>query len=201
MAETKNERSETKQGKEALARTERDRGALQRRDAGSWLASPFDFMERMAEEMDRTFDRMFRDFGFSRGSFLSRRPFAALQREGVWSPRIEAFQKGDRFIVRADLPGLKKDDVQVEVTDDAITLQGERREEHEEEREGYYHSERQYGHFYRTIPLPEGVISESAQATFNNGVLEVSMQAPPAETTRGRRLEIKEASESGEKKK
>jgi HSP20 family protein len=201
MAETKNERSEAKQGNQALARTERDKGTLQRRDAGSWLASPFDFVERMADEMDRAFDRMFRDFGFARGSFLSRRPLGALQREGAWSPRIEAFHKGDRFIVRADLPGLKKDDVQVDVTDDAITIQGERREEHEEEREGYYHSERQYGHFYRSIPLPDGVISESAQATFNNGVLEVSMQAAPAETTRGRRLEIKEASETGEKKK
>ena len=112
---------------------------------------------------------------------------------------FQAVQKGDRFVVRAELPGLKKDDVQVEMTDDAITIHGERRDEHEEERDGYYHSERQYGQFYRTIPIPEGVIPESAQATFNNGVLEVSMQAPPAES-RGRRLEINEGSQSSEKK-
>jgi HSP20 family protein len=200
MAETKSERSEAKQGGQQLARRERDKGTLQRQDAGNSLAGPFDFMERMADEMDRTFDRMFRDFGVSRRSWRSRAPFRALQREGLWSPRIEAFQQGDRFIVRADLPGLKKDDVQVEVTDDAITIQGERREEQEEQREGYYHSERQYGQFYRSIPLPEGVISESAQATFKNGVLEVSMQAPPAEASRGRRLEIKDTSESGDKR-
>ncbi len=60
-----------------------------------------------------------------------------------------------------------------------------------EEREGYCHTEREYGQFYRFIPLPEGVISESAQGTFKNGVLEVSMQAPPTEASRGRRLEIK----------
>ncbi len=199
MAEIKNERSETKQGNEALARRERDKGALQRRE-GSWLSTPVDFIDRVAEEIDRTFDRMFRDFGVPRRSWLSRSSFRALEREGAWAPRIEAFQKGDRYIVRAELPGLKKDDVQVELTDDAITIQGERREEREEEREGYYHTEREYGQFYRSIPLPEGVISESAQATFKNGVLEVSMQAPPAEASRGRRLEIKEASESGEKK-
>jgi HSP20 family protein len=199
MAETKTNRSESsKEGTEALTRQERDRGGMQRRDAGNWLASPFDVFDRMAEEMDRTFDRMFRDFGVSRGSWLTR-PFRSRAGEGLWAPRIEAFQQGDRFIVRADLPGLKKDDVQVELTDDAVTLRGERREEHEEKREGYFRSEREYGQFHRSIPLPEGVITESAQATFKNGVLEISMQAPPAET-RGRRLEIKDASDTVEKK-
>jgi HSP20 family protein len=108
-------------------------------------------------------------------------------------------QKGDRFTIRAELPGLKKDDVQVELTEEAVTLRGERREEHEEEREGYYHSEREYGQFHRTIPLPEGVIAETAQASFRNGVLEITMQAAPAEASRGRTLEIQDGSE-GENK-
>jgi len=199
MAETKTNRSESsKEGSQGLARQERDRGGLQRRDSGNWPASPFDLFDRMAEEMDRTVDRMFRNFGGTRSSWLAR-PFRSRGGEGLWSPRIETFQQGDRFIVRADLPGLKKDDVQVDVTDEAVTLRGERREEHEENREGYYRSEREYGQFHRTIPVPEGAITESAKATFNHGVLEISMQAPPAET-RGRRLEITEASESGEKK-
>ncbi len=114
MAETKNERSESTQGNQALARRERDKAAPQRRDGG-WLSTPVDFIDRMAEEMDRAFDRMFRDFGFPRRSWLSRSPLRALEREGAWAPRIEAFQKGDRYIVRADLPGLKKDDMQVEI--------------------------------------------------------------------------------------
>ena len=120
--------------------------------------------------------------------------------EQVWAPRIEALQNGDRFIVRAELPGLKKDDVQVELGENALTIHGQREEQREDQREGYYHSERQYGQFYRTIPLPEGVIAESAQAQFRDGVLEVTMQAPPAEATRGRRLEIKDGAQSGDKK-
>ena len=62
--------------------------------------------------------------------------------------------------MRADLPGLKKDDVQVDVTDNAITIHGERREEHQDEREGYFHSEREYGQFYRTIQLVGEVKAE-----------------------------------------
>jgi HSP20 family protein len=136
-----------------------------------------------------------------RQAWFSRNPFRSIEREGgLWAPRVEVFQKGDRFIVRADLPGLKKDDVQVDLNDDTITIHGERRAEHEEQREGYYHSEREYGQFHRTVPLPGGVIADSAEASFRNGVLEISMQAPPAEATRGRRLEIKDTSQAGEKK-
>jgi HSP20 family protein len=192
--------SSSNEGGQTIARRDREKSGLQRREGGGVFGSPFEFFDRMAEEMDRAFDRMFRDFGVPRQSWLARSPLRSSEREGLWSPRVEAFQKGDRFIVRADLPGLKKDDVQVEVTDDALTIHGERQAEHTEEREGFYHSEREYGRFHRTVPLPEGVISESAQATFRNGVLEVSIQAPPAEANRGRRLEIKEASESAEKK-
>lgn len=201
MAEPKTSRLESsrEQG-QAVARREHEQGAMQGRPAGSaWLSSPFEMMDRMSEEMDRVFDRVFGDFGAPRRSWLTRRPFRSLEREGRWTPRLEAFQHGDRFIVRADLPGLKKDDVRVELNENTITIQGERREEHHEEREGYYHTEREYGQFYRTVPLPEGVIAESAQASFKNGVLEIAMQAPPAEASRGRRLDIKDASE-GEKR-
>jgi HSP20 family protein len=82
----------------------------------------------------------------------------------------------------------------------SLTIRGQRREQHEEEREGYFHSERQYGEFYRAVPLPEGAIGESAKATFRDGVLEVTMQAAPSETRRGRRLEIQDASANGRRK-
>jgi HSP20 family protein len=114
-------------------------------------------------------------------------------REGagsLWSPQIETFQRGNEFVVRTDLPGLKKDDVKIDITDDSITIEGERRDEREEDREGYYRSERSYGSFYRVVPLPEGSITDTAKAQFNNGVLEVVVQAPPREVSRGRRLEI-----------
>lgn len=140
-------------------------------------------------------------------------PFSLLQRESrpwygamqrgsaLWTPQIETFLQGDEFIVRADLPGMKKDDVRIEVADDSLTIEGERKEEHKEEREGYYRSERSYGSFCRVVPLPEGAISESAKAAFNNGVLEVTIQAPPREVSRKRRVEISESAESrqGEK--
>jgi HSP20 family protein len=140
-------------------------------------------MQRFADEMDRMFD----DFGFTR------RPTAPLFTEvgaDVWAPEVEVFQKDNELTIKADLPGLKKDEVSVEVTDSAVTIQGERKREHKEEREGYYRSERSYGSFYRVIPLPEGAISDQAKAQFRDGVLEITMPAPPA--SKGRRLEISE---------
>lgn len=202
MAETRTHRPDagTKEGGQALARGQREPRALQQREPflGSW-GTPLDLFERMTDEMDRMFDRMWGDVRFPRRSWLTR-PFRTQARQGIWAPRIESMQKGDRFIVRAELPGLKRDDVQVELTDEALTIRGERHEEHEEEKEGYYHSERQYGEFFRSIPLPEGVISESATASFRDGILEVTMQAAPAEVSRGRRLEIKDGGEGEQKK-
>jgi HSP20 family protein len=109
---------------------------------------------------------------------------------GDWAPQIEAFQRGDQFIVRADLPGMDQKDVSVELKDDALVIEGERSNEREQREEGYYSSERTYGRFCRVVPLPEGAIADSAKASFKNGVLEVVMQAPPHEVSRGRRIEI-----------
>ena len=89
--------------------------------------------------------------------------------------------------------------MKVEVTEDAVTIQGERRREHEEERGGVYRSERSYGSFYRAIPLPEGAMTDQAKATFKDGVLEIRMPAPPEQVTRGRRLEISEGEGSAKK--
>jgi len=199
MAQTKETQSqETKQTGQALSKPERETRGLRRWSPGlSPLSSPFEFFDRMTEEMDRAFDRMWRDAGVLRRPSMSRL-FGQGER-GAWSPRIESFQKADQFIVRAELPGLKKDDVDVELNEGSLTIRGERREEREEEREGFVHSEREYGQFYRTIPLPEGVIAESAQASFRDGVLEITMQAPPSEASRGRRLEIKDAPEGSRK--
>ncbi|HEX8501297.1 MAG TPA: Hsp20/alpha crystallin family protein [Pyrinomonadaceae bacterium] len=105
--------------------------------------------------------------------------------------QVEVFEREGQLVVRADLPGLKKEDVKVEVSNDTLTISGERKSEHEEKREGFYRSERSYGSFQRQIPLPEGVNADDARATFNNGVLEISIQAPQRES-RSRRLEIKD---------
>jgi HSP20 family protein len=198
MAEIKTNRTETGTEERAgLARQDREPRGMRRWDSayGS-TARPFELMDRMSEEMDRLFDRFARNVGFPSQSWLSRGGFGSRAREGAWSPRIDAVQKDDRFIVHADLPGLKRDEIEVELTDDALTIRGERRDAHNEERGGYYQSEREYGQFCRTIPLPPGVISESAQASFRDGVLEITMRAAPSEANRGRKLEIADASAS-----
>ena len=160
--------------------------------------SPFAFMRRFSEEMDRLFE----DFGFGRGwlapSFgrcLFPSGFGDFG-QAAWSPQVEVFERGGQLVVRADLPGPTKDDVKVEVTDDAITISGERKQEHEERREGFYRSECSYGSFYRQIPLPEGASADDANATFRDGVLEITMQAPARQERRSRRLEIKDSPES-----
>jgi HSP20 family protein len=202
------EMADTKTDKQTTARSElqsgslsrpQDRGSVRRWDPGySAFANPFEFMDRLSEEMDRWFDGITGNFGAARRTG-TQRGMPASMRGGMWYPRIEASQRGDTFLVRADLPGMTKEDIDVDLSEDAITIRGERKNEHQEEHQGYWHSEREYGQFYRTIPLPQGVIAESAKATFRDGVLEITLQAPPSEANRGRKLEIKDASESERK--
>lgn len=152
--------------------------------------SPFALMRRFNDEMDR----MIQNFGFGRG--FSETTFGGEMGQGgpaMWSPQVEVFERGGELVVRADLPGMTKDDVEVNIAENALVIRGQRRSEREEEEEGYYRTERSYGSFYRTIPLPDGAEAENADATFRNGVLEITMPAP--ERTERRRLDIHEAEE------
>jgi HSP20 family protein len=142
--------------------------------------SPFGLMRRMSEE----FDRMLGEGNSSQ------------QVEKVWAPAIEVRDNNGNYTVRAELPGLKPDDVKLEITQDAIVLQGERREEHEENKGGVHLTERRYGRFYRAIPLPEGAKTEEARARFENGVLEVTVPTEQQKTNR-REIPIQAASEQG----
>jgi HSP20 family protein len=125
-------------------------------------ASPFSLMRRMSEEMDRTMARLVGQA--AGGGGLS-----------TWVPAIEVSEREGQIQVQAELPGMRPEDVKVEITDDAVVIQGERKEEREENQGGMYRSERRYGHFYREIPLPEGANPEQARAQFNNGVLEITV--------------------------
>jgi HSP20 family protein len=152
--------------------------------------SPFALMRRFAEEMDR----FFADFRLGSSSLLPRPELPWASREatpGEWFPSLEIAERGGKLVVRADLPGLTKDDVKVELREDVLCIEGERRHEREEKRKGFYRSERTYGRFYREVPLPEGIDAEQAKATFKNGVLEVTMPAPPR-PAKGRRVPIEE---------
>lgn len=138
--------------------------------------NPFVLMRRFTEEMDRAFGAM------------------TLGREEarLWSPTVEVKEKEGKLLISAELPGLKKEDIKVEVTPEALVLEGERKQEKEEKKEGYYHSERSYGRFHRLIPLPEGAELDKAEAEFTNGVLEVSIPIPKTETKR-RQIPVNEA--------
>lgn len=110
---------------------------------------------------------------------------------GQWSPAVEVLEKGDKLLVRAEIPGVSKDDVSIDLTDDLLTIQGERGQESEDRGEGYYRSERSYGRFVRSIPLPEGVDTDKADAKFRDGVLEITLPAPKRERKQGRKLSIR----------
>jgi HSP20 family protein len=95
--------------------------------------------------------------------------------------RLETWRDAPgKFRLLAELPGLKPEDVKVAVTEDAVTIEGERKYEKEEKREGFYHNERSYGRFYRSVPLPKGADAEKVSAAFNNGVLEETIPVPDA---------------------
>ena len=162
----------------------REEHRLGRTRPWGWDAGPFRTMQRMADEMDRIFD----DFGFGRRSL---RPSWRETGAELWAPDVEVFQQNNELTIRADLPGLKREDVTVDITDSDVSIQGERKHQKEEEREGYYRSERGYGSFCRVMPLPEGAMSDQAKAQFKDGVLEITVPVPPA--SKGRRLEITEA--------
>lgn len=157
---------------------------------GLWEENPFAFMRRFAGDMERFFE----DFGSFRLSPMLRRdlwPRVGEFGRAAWVPAVEVFERDGHFTVRADLPGLKKEEVKVEIVEGALTISGERKDEREERGEGFYRTERAYGSFFRRIPLPEGVRTAEAAATFKNGVLEVKMPSPEPEQ-KGRNLEIKE---------
>ena len=135
-------------------------------------------------------DRLAEDFGVGRGLFSSLERGLHNGTWGAWSPQVELFEHDGELVLRADLPGLSRDDVKVELADNAVTITGERRDEREEKREGFYSSERSYGKFYRRLPLPQGVDTEDATASFRDGVLEITMPAPKGEQQTARKLEI-----------
>ena len=171
--------------------TKKESTELQKHGAGMLdTATPFRFMKRFTEDMERLFE----DFqGFRFGSLFGREifPFTKEFEHVDWVPKIEVSERNGELSVRAELPGLTKNDVKVDLTDEALTLSGERKEEKEEKKEGYYRSERSYGSFYRYIPLPQGAKTDTAKAEFHDGVLEVKMQVPKS-ATRSRRVEITE---------
>jgi HSP20 family protein len=133
-------------------------------------ASPFELIRRFTDDMDRLFEGVGSRW---RGSSSM-----------MWSPPIEISEKDGQLTVRAELPGITKEDVKVELSPEGLTISGERKQEEEERQGDFYRSERSYGAFTRTIPLPEDAQIDNAKATFENGVLTVSIPVPESKRRR-----------------
>ena len=145
-------------------------------------ASPFELMRRFGDEMSRLWSGA-RDVGVER----------------TWLPAIEVLERDGTMVIRVELPGVKEEDVHVELTDEGIVIHGERRLEEEERGDGFYRSERSYGQFYRLIPLPESADAERAAAEFKGGMLEVSVPIH-RQASRQRQIPIKGAAKDTEGK-
>ena len=151
------------------------------------FASPFTFMRRFMEDVDQLFGTV--------GAGQSTPPATgSIPGARAWVPTVEVLERDGQFVVRAEVPGLTKDQIDVEVVDGQLVISGERTREHEEKRDGFYRSERVYGAFYRAIPLPERANPEQAKATFANGVLEITM--PEAASPKGQRVEVQDGSQA-----
>jgi HSP20 family protein len=137
---------------------------------------PLRELSTLQNEMNRLFNTAFEP---------TQAPGGAMRR---WMPAMDLVETPEHFVLRADLPGMTVEDVHIELEDSVLTVSGERKAEHEDEREGYHRVERAFGSFTRTLTLPKGIDPEGITAAFEHGVLEVRIPKP--EQTKPRRIEI-----------
>jgi HSP20 family protein len=144
---------------------------------------PFSELSRIEREAERMFGDYFR------------RPFWGVSwperfREiGFREPAIEVYEEKDDVVVKAEIPGMKKEDLDINISDSHLTIKGEKKQEEEIKKKGYYYSERSYGSFMRTIELPNEVKTDKAYANFKDGVLEVRL--PKTEEAKKKEVKIK----------
>jgi HSP20 family protein len=136
-------------------------------------------LQSLQQEMNRLFGTVFDSHTGEGGTAFARR----------WIPPMDLIEGQDEYVLRADLPGLNEDDVQIELDERVLTISGERRAQHEERKEGYHRVERASGKFSRSLTLPEGIDPEAIHASVENGVLEVRIPKP--EERKPRRVQIK----------
>lgn len=144
-------------------------------------------LDAFQSDMNRLFDSFFgRREGPSAGDYGSRR----------WIPAMDLVETEDHLVLRADLPGVDRDDISIEAKDGVLTVAGERKAQHEEKREGFHRVERSFGRFSRSLELPKGIEAENIEASFERGVLEVRMPKPAER--KPTRIEIQDGSREQE---
>jgi HSP20 family protein len=183
-----------KEGKEEMVKSEQTPSLSPFGKANSWFT---DVMPRPFGKANSWFtDVMPRSF-WNADKLVAdalRRPFALVNFPRLLSteeimPDVDIFEDGGDIVVKAELPGIKKDDLEVTLTDDDITISGEKRKEEKIKKKGYYKWERSYGSFCRTFSLPAKIQSDKVRSTFKDGVLEIRM--PKSETATSKEVKVK----------
>src|SRR5579859_5696172 len=135
---------------------------------------PADMFETLQQEMERFWHR---PFSIPFGPFTAFSPLPT--KAGMtFAPRMDVFEKDNTLVFKAELPGLKKEDVQVEITNGNLVITGESKAEKEVKEDAYYRVERRFGSFYRSVPLPFDVTPAQITATLTDGVLQVQITKP-----------------------
>jgi len=140
-----------------------------RPDRGLIPWRPFTGLEEMERRLEDIFGRPFLPAVWRRSPML----------ETGWAPAIEVFEKEDKFVVKAELPGMREEDIDVSIVGNTLTIKGERKAESEVKEEDYYCCERSYGSFSRSIAVPSNVDAKKIEASFEYGVLDVSLPKVP----------------------
>lgn len=137
----------------------------------------------LQREMNRMFDDFFRGFDIE--------PFG---RFGNWSfePSIDVWEDDKNINVKAELPGMDEKDIELNLTDNMLSIRGEKKDEKEDKKDGYFYRESRYGSFSRVVPLPEGIDAQKVEAKFNKGVLTVTVPKPEGAAS-GKKIPIKTA--------
>ena len=134
--------------------------------------------------MNTLFDDFFSGFDVTPRSFAGKG-------FGAFSPSVDVKESEGEFTIRAELPGVEEKDIEVTVTGDSVTIKGEKNEEKEDKSESYYYMERSYGSFNRVIPLSAETDADKAQASFKNGVLNITIPKSQAAKEKGTKVPIK----------
>jgi len=142
-----------------------------------WWARPW----RPFEEMERRMEDAFARFPIAWRRF----PLE----EAAWAPALEVYEKEDKFVVRAELPGMKREEIDVSVLGNTLSIKGERKAEKEIREEEYHRCEMCYGAFSRSVTLPAAIESGKVSADYKDGILEVTL--PKAEVAKPQKIEVK----------
>ncbi len=150
---------------------------MDRKNLPTFVWNPFRELARIEQELNKVFNE------------LVPTPKTEISEITTWNPKVDIYEKNNKLVIEAEIPGAKKEDVEVKIKDNSVVIRGEVKKEEEEKEKTYYRSERFHGVFERVIPLPVEVKVEEAKATFENGVLKVEI--PKAVEEKEVKIEVK----------